>query len=123
MTDEILHAFARVALRLCTPQSAYAIVRRVGRFLPTHGDRSDLVRAGKRLRRRGTCLSRALTIAARAPEAELVIGVAPRAGESLFAHAWLELGGQPIDPADVAGYEIARLGDVASSRGTVSSFR
>ncbi len=117
MTDELLHALTRLLLRCCSPRRAYAIVTHVGKLLPPLVDRSDLVIAGARVRRRGTCLSRALTLAARAPHAELVIGVAPRAGQALFAHAWLELGGEPIDRAEVAGVEIARLrraGDAAA---------
>lgn len=109
MTDELLHVFARVVLRLCSPKRAFAIVRTVGGFLPPHIGRTNVLRAGARIRHRGTCLSRALTVAARAPGAELVIGVAPLAADSVFAHAWLELEGEPVDPTDVAGSEIARL--------------
>ena len=50
-----------------------------------------------------------MAIAARAQDAEVVIGVDTRADEQLFAHAWLEIAGEPIDPSDVAGGVIARL--------------
>jgi transglutaminase superfamily protein len=109
MTDRVLHALAFILLRVSSPQRAYAILTRVGAVLPPHADRSALLRANMRLRPRGTCLSRALAVAARAPNAELVIGVAPPAGRGLLAHAWLELSGEPIDPSDVAGDEIVRL--------------
>jgi hypothetical protein len=39
----------------------------------------------------------------------VVIGVAPRKDAPLFAHAWVEMDGAPVDPADVAGTAIARL--------------
>jgi Transglutaminase-like superfamily len=110
MTDEALHAFARILLRFCSPRRAYTILARVGSLLPSYDERSDVLRAGARIQRRGTCLSRALTVAARSPEAEVVIGVAPRPGERLLAHAWLELAGVPLHESDVAGSEIVRLG-------------
>jgi hypothetical protein len=110
MTDEVLHALARFLLRVCSPKHAHAILVRVGALFPRHVDRSDVLSAGTRVRGRGTCLSRALAVAARSPDAELVIGVAPRVGERLFAHAWVEVAGEPIDPTDVAGGEIVRLG-------------
>lgn len=50
-----------------------------------------------------------MAIAARAPTADVVIGVEPRGSAPLFAHAWVEMNGAPIDPADVAGRVIARL--------------
>jgi hypothetical protein len=43
------------------------------------------------------------------PAADVAIGVAPRKDAPLFAHAWVEMNGVPIDPADVAGAVIARL--------------
>lgn len=110
ITDEALHLLARVLLRVCSPKHAYSIVVKVGGLLPPlPGGPEALRRAAIRLGPRGTCLSRALTMAARVPEADLVIGVLPRVGQRLFAHAWVELAGKPIDPSDVAGGEIARL--------------
>jgi hypothetical protein len=111
MIDEALHAFARVLLRCCSPRRAYEILRRVGALLPPHADRDGVLRASALIRRRGTCLSRALAVAARAPAAELVIAVTPRPNDRLLAHAWLELAGEPVAPSEVAGSEIARLGN------------
>lgn len=116
MTDEVLHAFTRVLLRFCSPQRAFTVVTRVGGLLPPHGDGADVRRARVRVSLRGTCLSRALAVAARAPDAEVVIGVTPQPGCRLFAHAWLELAGQPIDTSDVAGREIARIKRSGPSR-------
>ncbi|WP_394848339.1 lasso peptide biosynthesis protein [Pendulispora brunnea] len=63
----------------------------------------------------GTCLSRALTIAACLPCSEVVIGVDPNGKTALpiFAHAWVEVSTVPIRPTDVQGLEIARLGRMA----------
>ena len=109
MTDEVLHGLTCILLRLCSPQRAHAIVSRVGALLPALDDRAAVRRAGMRIRNRGTCLSRALAVAARAPDADVVIGLVPPSGQRLLAHVWLELGGEPIDWSDVAGDEIARL--------------
>jgi hypothetical protein len=55
------------------------------------------------------------------PSADVVIGVMPRGG-ALLAHAWIEMNGEPLDPAQVTGAEIARLrgrlsfGGVATTR-------
>jgi hypothetical protein len=68
------------------------------------------------MKHRGTCLSRAIAIAARAPDAELVIGVARPDGERFFAHAWLELEGESLDRSDVVVSEIARLGGSIAGR-------
>src|ERR1700704_603630 len=107
MLDEAIHLFARILLRICSPARTYAVVTRVGALLPQHRTRTEVCYAANRVRRRGTCLSRALAVAARGPHVEMVIGVTPRIGDPLFAHAWLELAGEPIDPSDVAGHEIA----------------
>jgi hypothetical protein len=109
IADETLHALARILLRICSPRRACAILAQVGALLPPYNERSDILRAALRVGGRGTCLSRALAVAARAPEAELVIGVAPRTSDRLLAHAWLELSGELIDPSDGAGLEMEQL--------------
>jgi Transglutaminase-like superfamily len=113
MVDEALHFVARVLLRVCSPRRTHAILSRVGAVLPRYRDKAAVLRAGARVGRRGTCLSRALAVAARTPSADLVIGVAKPEGQSFFAHAWLELGGESIGPTDVVVSEIARLGRTA----------
>ncbi|MBV9947653.1 MAG: lasso peptide biosynthesis B2 protein [Myxococcales bacterium] len=110
MTDEAIHALARVLLRLCSPLRAHSLLVRAGALLPRRRGHVEILRAASRLRSRGTCLSRALALAARTPEADVVIGVMPQIARPIFAHAWLELHGEAIDPSDVAGSEIARLG-------------
>ena len=114
MTDEVIHLLARALLHVCSPRRAHAILTRVGQLLPQHRDRNDVIEAAHRLQKHGTCLSRALAVAARADQAELVIGISPRTIGRPFAHAWLELSGLPIDPSDAVGVEIARLGRLRS---------
>jgi len=104
--DHLLHAVAYVSIRLLPPRRAHAFVLRAGSLLPQRHTAAEVRRAANRLRS-GTCLSRALTISARAPRSEVVIGVG-RPNE-LNAHAWVELDGSPLRPADPRGEEIARL--------------
>ncbi len=103
-----LHAVARMALRLASPLRAKRIVDAVGRRMPrllAHEARA----VANAIDSRGTCLSRAMTVAAMVPGAAVVIGVDPLARRPLFGHAWVELAGQPLRPGDVDGFEIARL--------------
>lgn len=109
LVDHSLHAVTRILLRVCSPALTHAIVTRIGRLLPPRDQPSEIARATTRLQGRGTCLTRALTLAARIPDAEVVIGVQPRRGQRLLAHAWLERRGAAIDPLDVTGSEIVRL--------------
>jgi len=51
-------------------------------------------------------LSRALTVSARLPNTEVVIGVGPP--HALSAHAWVEVDGSPLYD-DARGQEIVRL--------------
>jgi hypothetical protein len=103
-----LHLVAWVALRARSPRTAMRIVDLAGRFLPALDDADAARRVASRLRG-GTCLSRAMAVAARLPNAEVVIGVREGGARDVDAHAWIELGREPIDPTQVAGAEIARL--------------
>lgn len=106
--DRLLNLVAIVLLRARPPLEAHAILKRVGRLLPPHRGREDVLRAAGRLGPRGTCLSRALALAARTPGAAVVIGVRPEPG-TIEAHAWVELDGRPLRATDPSGEEIARL--------------
>ncbi len=109
MIDELLLVLSRALLLTTSPANAHAVLRHLGAILPRR-DTPDSVRtATRRLRRRGSCLSRSLAIAARAPSSQVVIGVNLRATAALEAHAWLEIDGKPVDPDDPQGREIARL--------------
>ncbi len=106
VADHILHAVAYASLRMLPPRDAHAFVVRAGSLLPQRRSPESVRSAASRLRR-GTCLSRALTITARAPGSEVVIGVSPPS--AFDAHAWVELAGVPLDAADPRGAEIVRL--------------
>ena len=107
--DASLHAVAWVLLRTGPPARAHAILLRLGARLAPISDPSEALRLSQFLAPRGTCLSRSLAVAARTPTADVVIGVDPRKNAPFFAHAWVEMDGVPLDPADVAGTVIARL--------------
>jgi hypothetical protein len=108
-TDELLNLAARVFLRAFRPLTAHAVLMKLGRGLPQRTSREDVRRAASALAGQGTCLSRALAIAATAPGADVVIGVRPEGEAQILAHAWLEVDGEPLDQADPVGQEIARL--------------
>jgi hypothetical protein len=110
MSDEFLDLIATILLRLVTPIQAHSVLRTIGTLLPKRRGRDNIRSAAIRLKRRGTCLSRALALSARSPDADVVIGVLPPGRRQLaLAHAWLELEGAPIDASEVVGVEIARL--------------
>jgi hypothetical protein len=68
----------------------------------------DALRAAQELEGSGTCLTRALTISARLPGAQVVIGSDGFPHEAFGAHAWVERDGVIIG-TDPSRYEIARL--------------
>jgi len=116
--DLAMLALARGLLTACAPPRAHALLLRIGARFPPIETPEEARRVSRFLARFGTCLTRSLAVAARAPTADVVIGVAPRKDAPLFAHAWVEMNGVPIDPADVAGTVIARLyGPRSTTRG------
>jgi hypothetical protein len=75
----------------------------------------ESARAADRLLRSGSCLSRAVTIAARLQGADIVIGIDPWHSKSAEtrAHAWVELAGERLRPNEGRQFvfgEILRLG-------------
>jgi hypothetical protein len=92
-----LHWLARLALRTRSPLRAKSVVDRVARILPPLRDVEDARAAVGALFPAGSCLSRALAIAAMLPGAEVVIGVAALRSASLSAHAWLRIDNVDID--------------------------
>jgi hypothetical protein len=113
--DFSLHVVAWGLLRTCAPVRAHAILLRIGSRLAPIETLEEARRVVRRLSRHGTCLSRSLAVAARTPTADVVIGVEPRENAPLFAHAWVEMDGVPLDHTDVAGAVIARLRGPRSS--------
>jgi hypothetical protein len=117
MLDELLHVLARALLRISSPLKTYELLCEVGSVLPQRKSYAAVRSAFLGLSRRGTCLSRAMAIAARAPNVEIVIGLLPRSGvESMLAHAWLEFEGVPVDCAEARGVELARIPTGRTSR-------
>jgi hypothetical protein len=92
-----LHWVARAALRLRPPLQAKALVDGVARFLPSLEGVEDARAAVRELFPSGSCLSRAMAIAAAVPSAEVVIGVGGWPSTPLSAHAWLQIGGVNVD--------------------------
>jgi hypothetical protein len=110
-----LPILAHSLLRVCSPLRAHALLVRIGALFPELRTPDEARLAFQGLSGRGTCLSRALAIAARAPTADVVIGVSPRGNAPLLAHAWIEMDGLPLDPSEVVGTAIARLGGPRSA--------
>ena len=108
-----LHLLARIALRVRPPLGAKALVDQIGAKLPSLRGLHDARAGVQELFPAGSCLSRALTIAALLPGAEVVIGVDSRCAGRLTAHAWLEIDSVRVDTDPVRrGHfpdELARL--------------
>jgi hypothetical protein len=92
-----LHLLARVALRWRPPLAAKAIVDRAASRMPRLQGTEIASAAVRHLFPSGSCLSRALAIAAAVPNAEVVIGVDAWNGARPNAHAWLEMGLARVD--------------------------
>jgi hypothetical protein len=108
-----LHSLARVALRVRPPLRAKALVDRIGSRFPCLQGIDDARAAVHELFPTGSCLSRALTIAATLPDAEVVIGVNAPEELRVTAHAWLEVNSVCVDttpgPGEQLPGELARL--------------
>jgi transglutaminase superfamily protein len=110
LCDFAIHVAAWSLLRArLSPLTAHAVLCRAGAWLPAIESAEEARGVARSLIPHGTCLSRSLTLAARAPSADVVIGVSPRGDAPLHAHAWIEMNGAPLEPTDVSGEEIARL--------------
>jgi len=107
-----LHCVARVLLRVRSPLGARAVVKRIARKFPPLRGVEGARDAVRTLFPTGSCLSRAVAIAAVLPGAEVVIGVDAWHSARVRAHAWLEIGGERVD-TDPGGSplpeELARL--------------
>jgi hypothetical protein len=108
VADCALNAISFVALRCAPPARARTIVSTFACVLPRLSPAEGRALAD-RLDQRGTCLSRALTVASRVDGAQVAIGVRYEAGSKLSAHAWVVCAGAPLRPADPVGDVIALL--------------
>jgi hypothetical protein len=109
IANRSLLLLARSLLRFLPPQRALFWLRYAGGALPPLRSAAEVRIAMESISGRGTCLSRSLAIAARARNVDVVIGVDPRRAKGGFAHAWLEMAGEPVDPAEPTGEEIVRF--------------
>jgi hypothetical protein len=109
VVDLAMLVLARSLLRACSPIRAHALLLRVGSWLPPIRSPEEARAALQAISKHGTCLSRSLAVAARAPAADVAIGVTPNKKASIFAHAWIEVDGAPLNPGDVVGSVIATL--------------
>jgi hypothetical protein len=103
-----LHLVARFATRVLPPDRAKRVVDRMGELLPPLRAAVDAEAYLAELSGSGSCLTRALAVAARWPGGQVVIG--GNVGEALrdfAAHAWVENRGIRVG-AD-SSIEIARL--------------
>ncbi len=117
-----LHWFARAALRFRPPLRAKALVDRIGSRFPRLRGAEDARAAVRELSPGGSCLSRALTIAATLPGAEVVIGVDAWSAAQISAHAWLEIENVRVDTNPGSDIELpdemARLPPLRSRTGS-----
>ncbi len=117
-----LHWLARAALRVRPPLRAKALVDRIGSRFPRLSGVEDARAAVRELSPAGSCLSRALTIAATLPGAEVVIGVDAWSAAQISAHAWLEIEDIRVDtnPGNIMQLpdELARFPPQRSRVGT-----
>jgi hypothetical protein len=108
-----LHLLARVALKVGPPLRAKALVDRIAGYFPHLRGVEDAQAAVRELFPAGSCLSRALAIAATVPGAEVVIGVDPWGAAQVKAHAWLQIGDVNVDTSPGTGMpmpeELARI--------------
>ncbi len=107
-----LNLLAVAALKVLPPEHAKRTVDAVGRRVPGRLDAPRARRAARFLQPIGTCLSRSIAIAARLPNASIVIAVRKqddKESAGIHAHAWVECDGRPLRESDVVGDEIARL--------------
>lgn len=109
VVDLAMLVLARSLLRACSPIRAHALLLRVGAWLPAIRSPDEARAALESISTHGTCLTRSLAVAARAPAADVAIGVTPDKKASIFAHAWVEMDGMPLNAGDVSGTVIATL--------------
>jgi hypothetical protein len=104
-----LHLVTRAALKVSSPLRAKKWIDSLGLLLPSLSV-SDASRMARELEPSGSCLTRALTIAARLRGSQVVIGANASGGDGarFGAHAWVEHDGKAIG-TDATPYLIVRL--------------
>lgn len=108
LTAHASHVVARIAVALLPPKAALRATASVVRGLPVGAEAARHI-AGL-LEPSGTCLTRAVAIAARLEGAQVALGHLRDAGGQPFGHAWVELDGRPLRSWDAHGEVLARFG-------------
>jgi Transglutaminase-like superfamily len=108
--DRLIHLVARLALVLGPPARAKRIVDAIACLWPPLSVGEAMRTAQEIESAGGTCLTRALAVAARVPGAHVVLGSDAPGGRPFAAHAWVERDGVLISASTPSRYEIARLG-------------
>jgi hypothetical protein len=120
LLDNALHLFSCAALRVLTPLEAHALIQRTGEMCAPVSSLRQARELESRLGRRGSCLSRSLTVAARYRGSEVVLGVAAHrvngtwrssrwSRASSLAHAWVESCDGYVGQTSAEFRELARL--------------
>ncbi len=107
ITAHAAHLVARVTVALLPPAQALKVTAYFTRRMRL--DRISARHVSSVLEPWGTCLSRAVSIAARIPGAEIVLGGDTETG-AFTAHAWVEIDGRPLRSWDPQGRVLARFG-------------
>ncbi len=105
--EHTLHACSWLAVRCLPWRAVVPTVRVVGRLLPTFTDSTSARRSLRRLRG-GTCLTRALATSVRLPGSTIAFGVR-REERMLKAHAWVVVGGEPLERGDPSGTVVTSI--------------
>jgi hypothetical protein len=108
LENRVLHAIAKLAVRAAPPLRARRWVASVARLLPPLSI-GEAMAVAQELGTTGSCLTQALTIAARLPRSAVVIGSDGPTETSFSAHAWVECDGTIISAAPPARVELARF--------------
>jgi hypothetical protein len=112
ISDNAFHVIAVFALRLGSPRRARAWTKQVARLWPRVWTLEAAEAVRGRLGGRGTCLTRAVAVAARCPGSFVVVGgqVPPRgSGRSFEAHAWVEVSGRCLGRENQRWIELGRI--------------
>jgi hypothetical protein len=107
-----LHWLTRAALRVQPPIKAKRTVDMIAHRIGTLYGTARAHRALQALQGRGSCLSRALTVASLVHDAEVVIGINRLDSARACAHAWVEIHNVRVDvdpPRGVHYRIIARM--------------
>jgi hypothetical protein len=106
MGSHLLHGLVCASVRVLPLPSTLRLMRALGARLPSFTP-AECGEVARHLRG-GTCLTRALTLAARTPGAAVVIGGTKVHG-AFAAHAWVEVEGTTISGHTASDQVLVRL--------------